>query len=227
MAFYVKLGALFVKQVSKPLASQLKKTAVAHPVLQGYLTRFGQRMHEWNTNMTQKLKSEGELAGRKARAVLVCACVHVECPPRAALLPGVCYETGRRRGTEEGGRLHGRSIHLLGSSVAQALRRHFVLAHANSSPPPNQVAGIAVVYEVNLSKAKDDAKAAATRAEKEQLRAAFVEIKDALHDTIRSVEALDARLEAVEQAAAARQQSRWWPRALGGGGSAWQQAPLR
>ena len=80
MAFYVKLGSLLVKQVSKPLASQLKTTAVQHPVLQSYLTRFGQRMHEWNNNVTQKLKSDGETAARKARAV----------SPLAYLLPTSC-----------------------------------------------------------------------------------------------------------------------------------------
>jgi hypothetical protein len=69
MAFYIKLGALLVKQISKPLASQLKSSAVAHPTLRGALTRLGQRMHEYNAALTQKLKSEGEIAtGRKARA---------------------------------------------------------------------------------------------------------------------------------------------------------------
>jgi hypothetical protein len=69
MAFYVKLGALLVKQVSKPLASQLKSTAVAHPRFRVLLTRLGQRLHEANAALTQSLKSDGELAtGRKARA---------------------------------------------------------------------------------------------------------------------------------------------------------------
>ncbi len=69
MAFYVKLGTLLVKQVSKPLASQLKSSAVAHPSLRSLLTRLGQRMHEYNAALTQKLKSEGEIAtGRKASA---------------------------------------------------------------------------------------------------------------------------------------------------------------
>jgi hypothetical protein len=68
MAFYVKLGTLLVKQISKPLASQLKSSAVAHPSLRGVLTRLGQRMHEYNASLTQKLKSDGEIAtGRKAR----------------------------------------------------------------------------------------------------------------------------------------------------------------
>jgi hypothetical protein len=67
MAFYVKLGTLLVKQISKPLASQLKSSAVAHPSLRGVLTRLGQRMHEYNASLTQKLKSDGEIAtGRKA-----------------------------------------------------------------------------------------------------------------------------------------------------------------
>lgn len=69
LAFYVKLGALLVKQISKPLASVLKSQAVAHPSLREVLTRVGQRMHEYNLRMTQQLKSDGELAtGRKARA---------------------------------------------------------------------------------------------------------------------------------------------------------------
>lgn len=69
LAFYVKLGALLVKQISKPLASALKSQAVAHPSLRQVLTRVGQRMHEYNLRVTQQLKSDGELAtGRKARA---------------------------------------------------------------------------------------------------------------------------------------------------------------
>ena len=68
LAFYVKLGALLVKQISKPLASALKSQAVAHPSLREVLTRVGQRMHEYNLRMTQQLKSDGEIAtGRKAR----------------------------------------------------------------------------------------------------------------------------------------------------------------
>ena len=69
LAFYVKLGALLVKQISKPLASVLKSQAVAHPSLREVLTRVGQRMHEYNLRITQQLKSDGEIAtGRKARA---------------------------------------------------------------------------------------------------------------------------------------------------------------
>ncbi len=45
---------------------------------------------------------------------------------------------------------------------------------------------MAVVYEVTVSKAKDDAKAAATAAEKAQLRDAFVEVKEALRETVRA-----------------------------------------
>jgi hypothetical protein len=69
LALYVKLGALFLKQVSKPLASQLKKQAVVHPTLSRFLTRLGQRMHESNASITAALKTEGEIAnsGRKAR----------------------------------------------------------------------------------------------------------------------------------------------------------------
>ena len=67
LAFYVKLGALLVKQISKPLASQLKSTAMEHPAMKRYLIRFGQRMHELNSSVSQKLKSESELSGRKAR----------------------------------------------------------------------------------------------------------------------------------------------------------------
>ena len=69
LALYVKLGALFLKQVSKPLASALKQQAVVHPTLSRFLTRVGQRMHESNARITAALKTEGEIAnsGRKAR----------------------------------------------------------------------------------------------------------------------------------------------------------------
>jgi hypothetical protein len=43
---------------------------------------------------------------------------------------------------------------------------------------------VAVVYEVTISKTKDDAKAAATAAEKAQLRAVIVEVKDTLRETV-------------------------------------------
>ena len=84
-ALYVKLGSLLVKQISKPLASQLKSSAIAHPALRSMLTRLGQRMHEYNAALTQKLKSEGELAtGRKARRHgrgfrVVTLCPHSRC----------------------------------------------------------------------------------------------------------------------------------------------------
>jgi hypothetical protein len=52
-----------------------------------------------------------------------------------------------------------------------------------------QVAGVAVVYEVTVSKTKDDAKAAATAAEKAQLRAVIVEVKDTLRETVRAHDA--------------------------------------
>ena len=88
---------------------------------------------------------------------------------------------------------------------------------------------MAILYEVKVSKVKDDAKAAATKAEKEQLRAVIVEVTDTLRETIRSVEALDGRLSEVEEALSAARRppaataSRWWPRALGGAGSVWAQ----
>lgn len=78
------------------------------------------------------------------------------------------------------------------------------------------MAGIAILYEVKVSKVKDDAKAAATKAEKEQLRAVIVEVTDTLRETIRSVEALDGRLGEVEEALSAARRppacttSRWW-----------------
>lgn len=63
---YLKLGALVVKQVSKPVAAQLKSSALAHPSLREALRAVGQRMHEYNATLTQRLKTEGELAsGRK------------------------------------------------------------------------------------------------------------------------------------------------------------------
>lgn len=69
LALYVKLGALFVKQVAKPMASQLKASAVRHPLLAQYLTALGQFMHVRNARMTAALKAEGELpsSGRKVR----------------------------------------------------------------------------------------------------------------------------------------------------------------
>ena len=88
LAFYVKLGALLVKQISKPLASALKSQAVAHPSLREVLTRVGQRMHEYNLRITQQLKSDGEIAtGRKARP-----------PPR----PGLRWRGGRNPGARVG-----------------------------------------------------------------------------------------------------------------------------
>ena len=72
-----------------------------------------------------------------------------------------------------------------------------------------------MAYEVTVSKVKDEAKAAATRAEKQELRDAFVQVKETLADTKASVQALDARLRRLEAQRAARA---WWPRILGGGG---------
>ena len=220
-ALYVKLGSLLVKQISKPLASQLKSSAIAHPALRSLLTRLGQRMHEYNAALTQKLKSEGELAtGRKVR------------------------RDGARRW-----RRHGRGFRVVTLLLTAALRAQvfvtrldddaalkkaadfmgevFIFAaralrRAERSPrsalrltPCKQVAGAAVAYEVTVSKVKDEAKAEATRAEKQELRDAFVQVKETLADTKASVQALDARLRRLEAQRAARA---WWPRILGGGG---------
>lgn len=76
------------------------------------------------------------------------------------------------------------------------------------------IAGLAVVWEVSSSKAKDDAKAVAAKAEKEQLRSTLEEIAATLRDTLRSVETLDGRLAEVERAEALRR-ARWWQRGLG------------
>ena len=50
-----------------------------------------------------------------------------------------------------------------------------------------QVAGAAVAYEVTISKVKDEAKAEAVRAEKQELRDAFVQVKETLRDTVRAL----------------------------------------
>ncbi len=57
-----------------------------------------------------------------------------------------------------------------------------------------QVAGAAVAYEVTVSKAKDEAKAEALRAEKQELRDAFVQVKETLRDTVRTHTLTDASL---------------------------------
>jgi hypothetical protein len=44
-----------VKQVSKPVAAQLKSSALAHPALREALRAVGQRMHEYNATLTQRL----------------------------------------------------------------------------------------------------------------------------------------------------------------------------
>lgn len=81
---------------------------------------------------------------------------------------------------------------------------------------------MALAYEVNLNKHKDEAKAAATAAEKQELRDVLVQVKETLRDTVASVEALDARLRRVEAEGAEQRRGfakRWLPRALGGGGA--------
>ena len=74
---------------------------------------------------------------------------------------------------------------------------------------------------MSVSKQKDEAKAAAAAAEKQELRDVLVQVKETLRDTVASVEALDARLRRVEADAAAKRggfAARWLPRALGGAG---------
>ena len=66
LEFSLSLSTSQVKQVSKPVAAQLKSSALAHPALREALRAVGQRMHEYNATLTQRLKSEGELAtGRR------------------------------------------------------------------------------------------------------------------------------------------------------------------
>ena len=60
-----QLGALFVKQISKPLAGQLKRSAVEHPVFSSWLTALGQRMHEANAKVSHSLKTDTEVAARR------------------------------------------------------------------------------------------------------------------------------------------------------------------
>ena len=80
---------------------------------------------------------------------------------------------------------------------------------------------MALAYEMHVSKGKDEAKAAAVVAEKQELRAVLVQVKETLRDTVASVEALDARLHRLEAKAEKRRSGgfvgRWLPRALGGG----------
>lgn len=66
-----------------------------------------------------------------------------------------------------------------------------------------------MAYEVRVSAKKDELKAAAAVAEKAALRAVIVEVKDTLRATVTAVEALDARLSAVEG-----RTWRWWQRRL-------------
>ena len=82
------------------------------------------------------------------------------------------------------------------------------------------VAGVAVAYEVAMSKTKDDAKAAALRADKEALQAQFGEVGRTLREVSDSVAALDARLVELEVTLRRQQHQRkatraWWPFAMG------------
>jgi len=87
------------------------------------------------------------------------------------------------------------------------------------------VAGLALASEMRYSAKKDEAKAAATVAEKRELRDVLVQIKETLRDTVASVEALDERLRRLEAERPQRRSAanglvqRWLPRALGGGGA--------
>jgi predicted nuclease with TOPRIM domain len=82
------------------------------------------------------------------------------------------------------------------------------------------VAGAAVAYEVNVSKAKDDAKAAATKAEKEAMAAQFKALGGALRDNTDRLAALEAHLQRLEEQQQKQQQrerttrARWWPFAM-------------
>jgi predicted nuclease with TOPRIM domain len=81
------------------------------------------------------------------------------------------------------------------------------------------VAGAAVAYEVNVSKAKDDAKAAATKAEKEAMAAQFKALGGALRDNSDRLAALEAHLQRLEEQQQQQQRerttrARWWPFAM-------------
>lgn len=153
-----------MKQVSKPLATQLKLTAQESPVLRGYVTRLGQAMHEYNARLAESLKSDSE---RGARRVFVTK---------------LDDETALKK-------------------AADFLGEIFIFS----------LAAGAVVYEVNASSVKDAAKAEKAKAEKEALRGALDDVAATLRDTLRSVQALDARLAAVEAEAQRRAAaSRGW-----------------
>ena len=82
------------------------------------------------------------------------------------------------------------------------------------------VAGVAVAYEVAMSKAKDDAKAAALKADKDALQVQFSEVGRSLREVAATVAALDARLAEAELHLRREQHRKatraWWPFAMGG-----------
>eukprot|EP00854_Cymbomonas_tetramitiformis_P014871 gene14871-17582_t len=58
MAFAAKIGSLFVKTLSKPIASRVKDYAKSHPVARSSMIVFAQKKHEFTTWASQTLKSE-------------------------------------------------------------------------------------------------------------------------------------------------------------------------
>jgi hypothetical protein len=81
------------------------------------------------------------------------------------------------------------------------------------------VAGVAVAYEVAMSKSKDDAKVAALRADKDALQAQFGEVGRSLREVSDTVAALDARVVDLELSLRREQRRKatrgWWPFAMG------------
>jgi hypothetical protein len=60
MSLLVKFGALLIKQVSKPIAAQLKAHLQQHPTAKHAATLCSQQLHRANVRINQALKPEHE-----------------------------------------------------------------------------------------------------------------------------------------------------------------------
>lgn len=60
MSLLVKLSALFIKQVSKPIASSLKAYLQTHPAAKSAAGKCAQHVHRINVRLNQALKPERE-----------------------------------------------------------------------------------------------------------------------------------------------------------------------
>ena len=136
-ALYVKLGALFVKQISKPLANQMKKTAASSPILRPRVIRLGTMMHEWSVALTNRLKDEN---------------------------------SGTNHTRSFAGKL---DDDVLLKKATDFLGEIFIFS----------VAGVAVLYEVKLSAAKEKAKSEHAAAEKAELHRVICDLAAAVNST--------------------------------------------